>query len=87
MILQNILRRDVGDGLTDISLSNIFVTMPFPAGFHQTYQAVFASVGINKLILTLHCFCLKQSGDQVRSGTPCPRNSTSLKAIYKQFCL
>ena len=48
MVLQNISRRVVGDVLTDISPSNIFLTfMPFPAGFYQNYQAVLASVSIN----------------------------------------
>ena len=42
MVFKNICRRVVDDDLTDISQSNIFLTMPFPAGFHQNYQAVFA---------------------------------------------
>ena len=49
MVSQTIWRRVFGDVLTDISPSNIFLTMPFPAGFYQNYQAVFASVSINGL--------------------------------------
>ena len=46
-VLQNIWRRVVGDVLPDISPSNIFLTMPFPARFYQNDQAALAAVGIN----------------------------------------
>ena len=36
--------------MINIPPSNIFLTMPLPARFHQNCQAVFAAVSINGLI-------------------------------------
>ena len=49
MQLQTIWRGVVGDVLTDISQSNIFLTMTFPSEFCQNDLAVLAAVSINEL--------------------------------------
>ena len=49
MILQNILRRYVGDVQMNISPSNNFINMLSPQRFHQNRQADLAAVSINGL--------------------------------------
>ena len=54
MVFQNVWSRVVGDVLTDISTSNIFLTMLFPAECYQNYQAVLAFGSIDGLRCNRH---------------------------------
>ena len=53
MILQNIRRGVVGNVLINISPSNIFLTLPLSARYHQNWQAVLAAASINGLTLSM----------------------------------